>query len=48
MKKVKKILNIFFMFWIFIIILFVSILIEFEETELEDWQKQILAEQMIQ
>lgn len=48
MKKVKKILNIFFMFWIFIIILFVSILIEFEETELEEWQKQILAEQMIQ
>lgn len=48
MKKVKKILNILFMFWIFIIILFVSILIEFEETELEDWQKQILAEQMIQ
>lgn len=48
MKKIKKTLNILFMFWIFIIILFVSILIEFEETELEECQKQIFAEQMIQ
>ncbi len=48
MKTVKKALKYVLCFWLFIIIWFVSLLLECKETELEDWQKQVFAEQMIQ
>lgn len=44
MKTVKNALKYVLWFWLFIIIWLVSFLLEFKETELEDWQKQVFVE----